>query len=192
MRPTCGGRQGLAWRSRYAPRCRHGLPKQLQLADQFVEHADKTRPARLIRGLHRRGFAVGAEDQIDRAMLPMPAGRVEMGAGCVRRVRRVRRVGHVIAVSRASAAWRAATGCRDDAPGFCARAAPLPYVPARSPVRFPANAPRRDGRRDRDTRHSVMVNSIGATIAGVGTVPNDRSGMRVTSTITVMPPPGHT
>ena len=30
-----------------------------------------------------------------------------------------------------------------------------------------------------------MVNSIGATIAGVGTVPNERSGMRETSTITV-------
>jgi len=37
-----------------------------------------------------------------------------------------------------------------------------------------------------------MLNSIGATIAGVGTVPKLRSGMRITSTITVMPPPGHT
>ena len=37
-----------------------------------------------------------------------------------------------------------------------------------------------------------MLNSMGATIAGVGTVPKLRSGMRITSAITVMPPPGHT
>ena len=35
-----------------------------------------------------------------------------------------------------------------------------------------------------------MVNSIGATIAGVGTLPNEFSGIFVTSTITVIPPPG--
>jgi len=39
---------------------------------------------------------------------------------------------------------------------------------------------------------SRMLNSIGATMAGVGTVPKLWSGMRATSTITVMPPPGHT
>jgi hypothetical protein len=37
-----------------------------------------------------------------------------------------------------------------------------------------------------------MVNSIGATIAGVGTKPKARSGIRVTSTMKVMPPPGQT
>src|SRR6218665_992153 len=36
-----------------------------------------------------------------------------------------------------------------------------------------------------------MLNSIGATRAGVGTVPKLLSGMRSTSAITVMPPPGH-
>ena len=39
---------------------------------------------------------------------------------------------------------------------------------------------------------SRMLNSIGATMAGVGTVPKLLSGMRSTSAITVMPPPGHT
>jgi hypothetical protein len=34
------------------------------------------------------------------------------------------------------------------------------------------------------------VNSIGATIAGVGTQPKAFSGIRVTSAITMMPPPG--
>ena len=37
-----------------------------------------------------------------------------------------------------------------------------------------------------------MVNSIGATMAGVGTHPKELSGMRVTSTMMVIPPPGHT
>ena len=37
-----------------------------------------------------------------------------------------------------------------------------------------------------------MVNSIGATIAGVGTEPKLLSGMRVTSAMKVMPPPGQT
>ncbi len=36
------------------------------------------------------------------------------------------------------------------------------------------------------------MNSIGETIAGVGTEPKLFAGMRATSTITVMPPPGHT
>src|SRR6478752_7777333 len=37
-----------------------------------------------------------------------------------------------------------------------------------------------------------MVNSIGATMAGVGTQPKAFSGMRATSTMTVIPPPGQT
>src|SRR6185436_11424411 len=37
-----------------------------------------------------------------------------------------------------------------------------------------------------------MVNSIGETIAGVGTEPKLLAGILATSTITVMPPPGHT
>ena len=36
------------------------------------------------------------------------------------------------------------------------------------------------------------MNSIGETIAGVGTEPKLAAGIRATSTITVMPPPGHT
>jgi hypothetical protein len=37
-----------------------------------------------------------------------------------------------------------------------------------------------------------MLNSMGATMAGVGTVPKLLAGMRITSTIKVMPPPGQT
>ena len=36
------------------------------------------------------------------------------------------------------------------------------------------------------------MNSIGETIAGVGTEPKLFAGILATSTITVMPPPGHT
>jgi hypothetical protein len=36
------------------------------------------------------------------------------------------------------------------------------------------------------------VNSIGDTMAGVGTEPKLFAGILATSTITVMPPPGHT
>jgi hypothetical protein len=35
-----------------------------------------------------------------------------------------------------------------------------------------------------------MVNSKGATIAGVGTYPKELSGISKTSTISVIPPPG--
>jgi len=58
-----------------------GPPKHFQFTDQFRQYVHKTRPARIKSSLQRGGFSVGAEDQIDRPVLPMPAGCVDADAG---------------------------------------------------------------------------------------------------------------
>ncbi len=74
----------------------HGLPKRFEFADrQLGQYIDEARSARgsVKRVQHASyaacsaaGSAVGAEDKIDRAMLPMPARRVDTGAGWIHRV----------------------------------------------------------------------------------------------------------
>jgi hypothetical protein len=52
-----------------------------KLGHQLREDRLKSRPRALERGLDRSRFAVGADDEVDRAMLEVPASRVQAAAG---------------------------------------------------------------------------------------------------------------
>ena len=118
------------------------------------------------------------DDAVDRAVLEMPAAGVEPAPRRAGRDRRAHRP-------------RLRPGARQR--------------PRRRPARRRRRASAPRGEHLVEAAHAVhvaaeraivveraCVNSIGATIAGVGTEPKLLSGMRATSTITVMPPPGQT
>ena len=83
----------------------------------------------------------------------------------------------------AVAAARPATGCRRAA-AHAVAVAPLSELERPNMVHMAAKRG--------VIRRAACVNSIGATSAGVGTLPNAKAGMRATSTMKVIPPPGQT
>ena len=128
---TCAARRRAAQRARAAD----GLAQQRQLGDQLVEHAGEARHAASCAGLRRpRGVAVGADDEVDRPVLEMPApagqgspGRVIGAHRSTAAAERPRIAGDARArrsARRSCATRRAPARPRASARGPCGRRAP--------------------------------------------------------------------
>src|SRR5262245_10410009 len=89
VRPA-GLHHALGYRSGHSERLLHREAQQLELVHQLSEHALEARPCALDCAIDGSRIAVGTDDEIDRAVLKMPAAVIESsakrtaGGSCVR------------------------------------------------------------------------------------------------------------